>query len=40
MASDGDLKNEMKTYESFLSILKWGTIISFGIAALVVFLIA
>ncbi|MBK5264641.1 MAG: aa3-type cytochrome c oxidase subunit IV [Alphaproteobacteria bacterium] len=40
MASNSDMKNEMKTYESFISFFKWGTIISFGIAALVVFLIA
>lgn len=40
MASNGDLKHEIKTYEGFLSLMKWGTIVSIATAALVVILIA
>ena len=40
MASNGELNNEMKTYEGFLALMKWGTIISIAITALVVVLIA
>jgi hypothetical protein len=40
MASNGELNNEMKTYEGFLTLMKWGTIISIALAALVVLLIA
>lgn len=40
MASNGELNSELKTYGGFLSLMKWGTIISMATAALVVFLIA
>lgn len=40
MVSNGELKNEMKTYEGFLSLMKWGTAVSVATTALVVFLIA
>ena len=40
MASNGQLKNEIKTYQGFLALMKWGTIASLAIGALVVVLIA
>lgn len=40
MVSTGDLKNEIKTYEGFLTLMKWGTAVSIATAALVVILIA
>ena len=40
MAANGELNNEIKTYEGFLALMKWGTIISIALAALVVLLIA
>lgn len=40
MASEGNFKNAENTYSSFLGFMKWGTIVSVGLAALVVILIA
>ncbi|SFR83194.1 aa3-type cytochrome c oxidase subunit IV [Sphingomonas jatrophae] len=44
MAASGDSKGDMKahvgTYTGFLGLLKWGTIISIVLAAIVVLLIA
>ena len=37
MATDG---SEVKTYEGFLSMMKWGTIIALGLGAIVVLLIS
>ena len=40
MASDSRHKDEVKTYEGFLAFMKWGTIVSLGLGALVVLLIS
>lgn len=40
MAAQGDVKSAEKTYSSFLNFMKWGTIVSVGLTALVVLLIA
>ena len=40
MAAQGNFKYAEKTYSSFLNFMKWGTIISVGLAAVVVLLIA
>jgi len=40
MASDGNLNSATQTYEGFVSLMKWGTIASALVAALVVVLIA
>ena len=40
MTNNGDIKDATKTYESFMGALKWGTIVSFAVAAFVVILIA
>ncbi|AUW57217.1 hypothetical protein C1T17_03040 [Sphingobium sp. SCG-1] len=40
MASEGNIKNAEQTYSSFLSFMKWGTIVSVGLAAVVVLLIS
>jgi len=40
MASDGNLGNATKTYEGFLSMMKWGTIFAMGLGAIVVLLIS
>lgn len=40
MASEGNMKSATQTYEGFVSIMKWGTIASAVVAALVVVLIA
>lgn len=40
MVSNGEVKSEVKTYENFLALMKWGTIISFAVTALVVVLLA
>lgn len=40
MASNNDMKAAEGTYNGFLVLLKWGTIISFIIALLVMMMIA
>ena len=40
MASDGNIKSAAKTYESFIGVMKWGTIASVAVAAIVVLLIS
>lgn len=40
MASGMDYKMANQTYAGFASFVKWGTIVSFGIGALVVLIIA
>ncbi|MGK2909471.1 MAG: aa3-type cytochrome c oxidase subunit IV [Sphingobium sp.] len=43
MASETNVKNiksAEQTYSSFLNFMKWGTIVSVGLAALVVILIS
>lgn len=40
MAINGDLQAHEKTYSRFMVLLKWGTVISFVTALVVVFLIA
>lgn len=44
MAGEGDIGNDIpahqQSYSLFAALMKWGTIISFGIAALVVLLLA
>ncbi|WP_327752099.1 aa3-type cytochrome c oxidase subunit IV [Sphingobium sp. SJ10-10] len=40
MALDGNLNSATQTYEGFVSLMKWGTIASAVVAALVVVLIA
>ena len=40
MASEGSMESASQTYEGFVSFVKWGTIISVIIAALVVLLIS
>ncbi|PEQ13315.1 cytochrome C oxidase subunit IV [Novosphingobium sp. PC22D] len=40
MATGHDMKTANSTYEGFLTLFKWGTILSVIVAAFVVFLIA
>ena len=40
MATNGDLKTHEQTYSGFTVMLKWGTIFSAVIAAIVIYLIA
>ncbi|APL93454.1 hypothetical protein Sj15T_18350 [Sphingobium sp. TA15] len=40
MASDGNMNSATQTYEGFVALIKWGTIASVVVAALVVLLIA
>lgn len=40
MASEGNMDSANQTYAGFVSLVKWGTIASVVIAALVVLLIA
>lgn len=40
MASDNDMKAHLGTYEGVTALLKWGTIASAAIAALVIILIS
>lgn len=40
MAEHGDIQAHSKTYEGFVGLIKWGTIASFLVAAVVVLLIA
>ena len=40
MASEGNMKSATQTYAGFVSLMKWGTIASAAVAALVVVLIA
>ncbi len=44
MAADGDMQNEMKahlkSYSAFAWMMKWGTIVSFIVAAIVVLIIS
>lgn len=40
MASEGNMKSANQTYAGFTSVMKWGTIASITVAALVVLLIS
>lgn len=40
MAPKGEIANAAKTYEGFVALMKWGTIASIAVTALVVLLIA
>lgn len=40
MATDGDMQAHTKTYEGFTSLLKWGTVATFAVTAIVILLIA
>jgi hypothetical protein len=40
MASDNNMDSAKETYGGFTSLVKWGTIISFVVAAVVVVLIS
>lgn len=40
MANNGEMKAHEQTYSGFTALLKWGTIISVILTAIVVFLIA
>lgn len=40
MASDGNIKSATETYAGFIGVMKWGTIVSIAVAALVVLLIS
>ena len=40
MATNGEIEQHEQTYSGFTALLKWGTIASFVIAVIVVFLIA
>ncbi len=40
MATDGNLKSANETYHGFVGVMKWGTIASVAVAAIVVLLIA
>ncbi|KQN10013.1 cytochrome C oxidase subunit IV [Sphingobium sp. Leaf26] len=40
MASEGNMKAANQTYGSFIGFVKWGTIVSVALAALVVLLIS
>lgn len=40
MASDGNMKSATQTYTGFIAMMKWGTVASVIVAALVVLLIA
>lgn len=40
MAGNQDMKSAEQTYSGFLGLMKWGTVATIAIAALVVFLIA
>lgn len=40
MAPSSDMNTATKTYAGFVTFIKWGTIISFGLGAVVVLLIA
>ena len=39
-APEGQLEDDLKTYEGFLGFMKYGSIIAFGLGALVVLIIA
>jgi hypothetical protein len=40
MVSDGDINAHEQTYSGFTALLKWGTIASFIVGLIVVFIIA
>lgn len=40
MANKGEIKTHEQTYSGFTALLKWGTIASFIVAMIVVFIIA
>lgn len=40
MAGNGDMKAHQQTYDGFVGLLKWGTIASALVVALVVYLLA
>lgn len=40
MAKNGEIKAHEQTYSGFTTLLKWGTILSFIVAMIVVFIIA
>lgn len=37
---DGNMKSAAQTYEGFVALMKWGTIASIGVTAIVVLLIS
>ena len=40
MAANGDLEAHSDTYAGFISLLKWGSAVTFVITVIVIFLIA
>ncbi|MBK6706388.1 MAG: aa3-type cytochrome c oxidase subunit IV [Sphingomonadales bacterium] len=40
MAGNQDIRDASETYSGFLSLLKWGTIVTVAVTALVVLIIA
>lgn len=40
MAENGDVKANEATYNGFMVLLKWGAVISFVVAFIVIFLLA
>ncbi len=40
MASEGNMKSATQTYAGFTAVMKWGTVASVAVAALVVLLIS
>ncbi|MDR7153612.1 hypothetical protein J2W40_000409 [Sphingobium xenophagum] len=40
MTNDGNMKDATETYSGFVGLMKWGTIASVAIAAIVVLLIS
>lgn len=40
MAQQGDIEHAVETYEGFVSVVKWGTIVSVIATAIVVLLIS
>lgn len=40
MATEGNMKSATQTYSSFVTVVKWGTIVSVAVAAFVVLLIS
>ncbi|MEW6575246.1 aa3-type cytochrome c oxidase subunit IV [Sphingorhabdus buctiana] len=40
MAGNQDMRDASETYTGFLSLLKWGTIVSIAVTALVLLIIA
>ena len=40
MANNGEIKAHEQTYSGFTALLKWGTIVSFVVAMITIFIIA